>query len=200
MFAIFVSGLSGISSSSIVAVFTTDVVVSLFTTTSSVSSTLPPASTSTSSHTISFVSLLYPSIVSSFIVVPSGILSVTVTFPAAFPLLVRVIVYFIVSPTFASVLSAVLLPVMFALKFSVSFVGVSPTTAIFLMLPVTSLLTVTLNSIFLVSPGFTITSSQSIFPFVLIPLSVIEFSTRVVLAGIWSVTFVTASTFPVLVI
>ena len=135
IFATVVSGVSGISLSSIFATFFTVVVVSSLITTSSVNVAVPPfAFTSTFDHVIVFVSASYPSTVASAILVPAGISSVTVTFPSAFPLFVNVIVYVSVSPTFAVVLSTLFVPVIFATFVSVSGVSVSPTTAIFVTL------------------------------------------------------------------
>ena len=135
IFATFVSGVSGISLSSIFATFFTVVVVSSLITTSSVNVAVPPfAFTSTSFHVIVFVVLSYPVVFSFSILVPAGIASVTVTFPSAFPLFVNVIVYVNVSPTFAVVRSTLLVPVIFATFVSVSGVSVSPTTAIFVTL------------------------------------------------------------------
>ena len=159
MFATFVSGFSGISLLSIFATFFTVSVVSSLTTTSNVNSTDFPAFTSTSDHVIVFVALLYPVVFSSFILVPVGISSVTVTVPSAFPLFVNVIVYVNVSPTFASVLSTVFVPVMFATFVSTSSVGLFPSiTALFVTDVFVSLLIVTLNETSAVFPASTFTS------------------------------------------
>ena len=99
--------------------------------TSNVNSTDSPAFTSTFSHIIEFFSALYPLTFVSFILVPSGIASVTVTVPSPFPLFVNVIVYVNVSPTFASVAFTSFLPVIFATFVSTSSVGVFPIVAIF---------------------------------------------------------------------
>ena len=102
------------------------------TTTSNVNSTDFPAFTSTFFQVIVLVSKSYPSVVATFIFVPSGIASVTVTFPSPFPLFVRIIVYVNVSPTFATSLLTFFLPVIFATFVSTSSVGVFPTVAVLL--------------------------------------------------------------------
>ena len=154
IFATFVSGFSGISLLSIFATFFTVSVVSSLTTTSNVNVAVPPfAFTSTFDHVIVFVSLLYPVVFSSFILVPVGISSVTVTVPSAFPLFVNV------SPTFASVLSTVFVPVMFATFVSTSSVGLFPSiTALFVTDVFVSLLIVALNETSAVFPASTFTS------------------------------------------
>ena len=158
--ATFVSGFSGISLLSIFATFFTVSVVSSLTTTSNVNSTDFPAFTSTSDHIIVFVALLlYPVVFSSFILVPVGISSVTVTFPSAFPLFVNVIVYVNVSPTFAVDLSTDFAPVIFAILVSTSSVGLFPSiTALFVTDVFVSLLIVTLNETSAVFPASTFTS------------------------------------------
>ena len=160
IFATFVSGFSGISLLSIFATFFTVSVVSSLTTTSNVNVAVPPfAFTSTFDHVIVFVSLLYPVVFSSFILVPVGISSVTVTVPSAFPLFVNVIIYVNVSPTFASVLSTVFVPVMFATFVSTSSVGLFPSiTALFVTDVFVSLLIVALNETSAVFPASTFTS------------------------------------------
>ena len=160
IFATFVSGFSGISLLSIFATFFTVSVVSSLTTTSNVNVAVPPfAFTSTFDHVIVFVSLLYPVMFSSFILVPVGISSVTVTVPSAFPLFVNVIIYVNVSPTFASVLSTVFVPVMFATFVSTSSVGLFPSiTALFVTDVFVSLLIVALNETSAVFPASTFTS------------------------------------------
>ena len=102
------------------------------TTTSNVNSTGFPAFTSTFFQVIVLVSKSYPSVVATFIFVPFGIASVTVTFPSPFPLFVKVIVYVNVSPTFASVLSTDFVPVIFATFVSTSSVDVFPIVAVLL--------------------------------------------------------------------
>ena len=164
MFATFVSGFSGISLLSIFATFFTVSVVSSLTTTSNVNSTDFPAFTSTSDHIIVFVALLYPVVFSSFILVPVGISSVTVTVPSAFPLFVNVIVYVNVSPTSASALSTSFLPVIFIIPVSVSFVVFPLIIAEFFIVPF-SALTLTVNSTFSVSPGSTVTLQVNFFVF-----------------------------------
>ena len=164
MFATFVSGFSGISLLSIFATFLTVSVVSSLTTTSNVNSTDFPAFTSTSDHVIVFVALLYPVVFSSFILVPVGISSVTVTVPVAFPLFVNVIVYVNVSPTFASEVFTSFLPVIFIIPVSVSFVVFPLTIAEFFIVPF-SALTLTVNSTFSVSPGSTVTLQVNFFVF-----------------------------------
>ena len=198
MFATFVSGLSGISVSSIFATFFTVVVVLFSITTSSVNVAVPPfAFTSTSVHVIVFVALSYPVVFSFFILVPAGITSVTVTFPSAFPLFVNVIVYVSVSPTFAVVLSTLFVPVIFATVVSVGLVGLFPSTiAVFLTDVIVSLLIVTLNEISVGSSVVTTTSSHVIVPFAATPSPVIESATNVVPAGISSVTVTFPSAFP----
>ena len=159
IFATFVSGFSGISLLSIFATFFTVSVVSSLTTTSNVNSTDFPAFTSTSDHVIVFVSLLYPVVFSSFILVPVGISSVTVTFPSAFPLFVNAIVYVNVSPTFAVDLSTDFAPVIFATFVSTSSVGLFPSiTALFVTDVFVSLLIVALNETSAVFPASTFTS------------------------------------------
>ena len=151
------------------------------TTTSNVNLTDFPAFTSTFDHVIVFVSLLYPVVFSSFILVPVGISSVTVTFPSPFPLFVNFIVYVNVSPTFAVDLSTDFTPVIFATFVSTSSVGLFPSiTALFVtdvfvsLLIVTlaeffivpfSALTLTVNSTFSVSPGSTVTLQVNFFVF-----------------------------------
>ncbi len=100
----------------------------------------------TSDHVIVFVALLDPVVFSSFILLPVGISSVTVTVPSAFPLFVNVIVYVNVSPTFASVLSTVFVPVMFS-TFVSGFSGISLLSifATFFTVSVVSSLTTTSN-------------------------------------------------------
>ena len=159
IFATFVSGFSGISLLSIFATFFTVSVVSSLTSTSNVNSTDFPALTSTFDHVIVFVSLLYPVVFSSFILVPVGISSVTVTVPSAFPLFVNVIVYVNVSPTFAVDLSTDFAPVIFAIFVSTSSVGLFPSiTALFVTDVFVSLLIVTLNETSAVFPASTFTS------------------------------------------
>ena len=200
MFATFVSGFSGISLLSIFATFFTVSVVSSLTTTSNVNSTDFPAFTSTFDHVIVFVSLLYPVVFSSFILVPVGISSVTVTVPVAFPLFVNVIVYVNVSPTFAVDLSTDFAPIIFATFVSTSSVGLFPSiTALFVTDVFVSLLIVTLNETSTVSPAFTSTSVHVIVPLDSTPLFVIDFSTNVVPAGISSVTVTVPSAFPLFV-
>ena len=200
MFATFVSGFSGISLLSIFATFFTVSVVSSLTTTSNVNSTDFPALTSTFDHVIVFVSLLYPVVFSSFILVPVGISSVTVTFPSPFPLFVNVIVYVNVSPTFAVDLSTDFAPVIFAILVSTSSVGLFPSiTALFVTDVFVSLLIVTLNETSTVSPAFTSTSVHVIVPLDSTPLFVIDFSTNVVPAGISSVTVTVPVAFPLFV-
>ena len=163
IFATFVSGLSGISSPSSIAVFNTDIFVSLSITTSNVNVAFPPfAFTSTSFHTIWLFSLSYPSVFSSFIDVPSGILSVTVTFPSPSPLFVNVIVYVKVSPTFASALFTSFLPVILATLLFVSGVSVSATFATFFISVFVSLLTVTSKDTTASFPAFTSTFFHTI--------------------------------------
>ena len=164
MFATFVSGFSGISLLSIFATFFTVSVVSSLTTTSNVNSTDFPAFTSTFDHIIVFVALLYPVVSSSFILVPVGISSVTVTVPSAFPLFVNIIVYVNVSPTFASEVFTSFLPVIFIIPVSVSFVVFPLTIAEFFIVPF-SALTLTVNSTFSVSPGSTVTLQVNFFVF-----------------------------------
>ena len=200
MFATFVSGFSGISLLSIFATFFTVSVVSSLTTTSNVNSTDFPALTSTFDHVIVFVSLLYPVVFSSFILVPVGISSVTVTVPSAFPLFVNIIVYVNVSPTFAVDLSTDFAPVIFAIFVSTSSVGLFPSiTALFVTDVFVSLLIVTLNETSTVSPAFTSTSVHVIVPLDSTPLFVIDFSTNVVPAGISSVTVTVPVAFPLFV-
>ena len=118
-----------------------------------------PAFTSTFFQVIVLVSKSYPSVVATFIFVPSGIGSVTVTFPSAFPLFVNVIVYFNVSPTFAVDLSTDFAPVIFAIFVSTSSVGLFPSiTALFVTDVFVSLLIVTLNETSAVFPASTFTS------------------------------------------
>ena len=165
IFATLVSGFSGISLLSIFATFFTVSVVSSLTTTSNVNVAVPPfAFTSTFDHVIVFVALLYPVVFSSFILVPVGISSVTVTVPSAFPLFVNVIVYVNVSPTFASALSTSFLPVIFIIPVSVSFVVFPLIIAEFFIVPF-SALTLTVNSTFSVSPGSTVTLQVNFFVF-----------------------------------
>ena len=201
MFATFVSGFSGISLLSIFATFFTVSVVLSLTTTSNVNVAVPPfAFTSTFDHVIVFVSLLYPVVFSSFILVPVGISSVTVTVPSAFPLFVNIIVYVNVSPTFAVDLSTDFAPVIFATFVSTSSVGLFPSiTALFVTDVFVSLLIVTLNETSTVSPAFTSTSVHVIVPLDSTPLFVIDFSTNVVPAGISSVTVTVPSAFPLFV-
>ena len=201
IFATFVSGFSGISLLSIFATFFTVSVVLSLTTTSNVNVAVSPfAFTSTFDHVIVFISLLYPVVFSSFILVPVGISSVTVTVPSAFPLFVNVIVYVNVSPTFVSVLSTVFVPVMFATFVSTSSVGLFPSiTALFVTDVFVSLLIVTLNETSAVFPAFTSTSVHVIVPLDSTPLFVIDFSTNVVPAGISSVTVTVPSAFPLFV-
>ena len=164
IFATVVSGLSGISLLSIFATFFTVSVVSSLTTTSNVNSTDFPAFTSTSDHVIVFVALLYSVVFSSFILVPAGISSVTVTVPSAFPLFVNFIVYVNVSPTFASEVFTSFLPVIFIIPVSVSSVVFPLTIAEFFIVPF-SALTLTVNSTFSVSPGSTVTLQVNFFVF-----------------------------------
>ena len=165
IFATLVSGFSGISLLSIFATFFTVSVVSSLTTTSNVNVAVPPfAFTSTFDHVIVFVAFLYPVVFSSFILVPVGISSVTVTVPSAFPLFVNVIVYVNVSPTFASALSTSFLPVIFIIPVSVSFVVFPLIIAEFFIVPF-SALTLTVNSTFSVSPGSTVTLQVNFFVF-----------------------------------
>ena len=165
MFATFVSGFSGISLLSIFATFFTVSVVLSLTTTSNVNVAVSPfAFTSTFDHVIVFVSLLYPVVFSSFILVPVGISSVTVTVPSAFPLFVNVIVYVNVSPTFASEVFTSFLPVIFIIPVSVSSVVFPLTIAEFFIVPF-SALTLTVNSTFSVSPGSTVTLQVNFFVF-----------------------------------
>ena len=168
--------------------------------TSNVNFTDFPAFTSTFSHIIEFFSALYPLTFVSFILVPSGIASVTVTFPSAFPLFVSVIVYVNVSPTFADFLSTDFAPVMFATFVSVGFVGVlSSITAVFVTDVFLSLLIVTLNETSAVFPAFTSTSFHVIIPFDSTPLFVIESATSVVPVGTSSVTVTFPSPSPLFV-
>ena len=102
------------------------------TTTSNVNSTDFPAFTSTFFQVIVFVSKSYPSVVATFIFVPFGIASVTVTFPSPFPLFVRIIVYVNVSPTFATLSLTSFSPVIFATFVSTSSVDVFPIVAVLL--------------------------------------------------------------------
>ena len=102
------------------------------TTTSNVNSTDFPAFTSTFFQVIVLVSKSYPSVVATFIFVPSGIASVTVTFPSPFPLFINFIVYVNVSPTFATSLLTSFSPVIFATFVSTSSVDVFPIVAVLL--------------------------------------------------------------------
>ena len=174
------------------------------TTTSNVNSTDFPAFTSTFFQVIVFVAKSYPSVVATFIFVPSGILSVTVTFPSPFPLFVRIIVYVNVSPTFATSLLTFFSPVIFATFVSTSSVGVFPTVAVLL----TDFTSTTSSPIFVVL--FTTTSKLTeTSPFagtttlfhVIVPFSLSKFpfpfilpSTKVVPSGMLSFITVVPST------
>ena len=137
----------------------------------------------------------------SFIVVPSGTLSVTVTFPSPFPLFVKVIVYVNVSPTFASVLSTDFVPVIFATFVSTSSVGVFPIVAVLLTDFTTSPAVVfsftTTSKLTETSPfAGTTTLFHVIVPFSLskFPFSVIVPSTKDVPSGMLSFITVVPST------
>ena len=137
--------------------------------------------------------------------VPSGISSVTVTVPAAFPLFVNVIVYVNVSPTFASGVFTSFLPVIFATGVITGGVSFSPTTAAFVTSFTTSPAAV---SLFIITSKLTV-----VFPFALtatslhvivlpsnFPSSDIVPSTISVPSGIVSVTVVLPGTLELFVI
>ena len=200
MFATFVS-VGGVSCPPTIATFVTLSVLSWFIVTSKLTVVSPFAATSTLFQVIVFPSNTPPfDIVSSTTVVPSGILSVTVIVPFAFPLFVNVIVYFNVSPTFASVLSTVFVPVMFATFVSVGGVSCPPTIATFVTLSVLSWFIVT-SKLTVVSPfALTATSFHVIVLPSNFPSSDIVPSTISVPSGIVSVTVVLPGTLELFVI
>lgn len=137
----------------------------------------------------------------SFIVVPSGTLSVTVTFPSPFPLFVRIIVYVNVSPTFATLSLTSFSPVIFATFVSTSSVGVFPIVAVLLTDFTTSPAVVfsftTTSKLTETSPfAGTTTLFHVIVPFSLskFPFSVIVPSTKDVPSGMLSFITVVPST------
>ena len=171
------------------------------TTTSNVNSTGFPAFTSTFFQVIVLVSKSYPSVVATFIFVPFGIASVTVTFPSPFPLFVRIIVYVNVSPTFATLSLTSFFPVIFATFVSTSSVGVFPIVAVLLTDFTTSPAVVfsftTTSKLTEASPfAGTTTLFHVIVPFSLskFPFSVIVPSTKVVPSGMLSFITVVPST------
>ena len=140
-------------------------------------------------------------------VVPSGIVSATVAFPATSPVFVTVIVYVIVSPAFTSVLSATLLALITG--FLTSSVGLSFTYALLDIVPVAPLFTVTWN-VTVVVPAFspnlagTFTSiplakSSAVNSLFATPATTMLPSTNVVFSGIVSFTFIVPGTIPVFV-
>ena len=137
--------------------------------------------------------------------VPSGISSVTVPVPAAFPLFVNVILYVNVSPTFASALFASFLPVIFATGVITGGVSFSPTTAAFVTSFTTSPAAVSLfiltSKLTVVSPfALTFTSFHVIILPSSFPPSDIVLSTISVPSGIVSVTVVLPGTLELFVI
>ena len=171
------------------------------TTTSNVNSTDFPAFTSTFFQVIVFVSKSYPSVVATFIFVPFGIASVTVTFPSPFPLFVRIIVYVNVSPTFATLSLTSFSPVIFATFVSTSSVDVFPIVAVLLTDFTTSPAVVfsftTTSKLTETSPfAGTTTLFHVIVPFSLskFPFSVIVPSTKDVPSGMLSFITVVPST------
>ena len=171
------------------------------TTTSNVNSTDFPAFTSTFFQVIVLVSKSYPSVVATFIFVPFGIASVTVTFPSPFPLFVRIIVYVNVSPTFATLSLTSFSPVIFATFVSTSSVDVFPIVAVLLTDFTTSPAVVfsftTTSKLTETSPfAGTTTLFHVIIPFSLskFPFSVIVPSTKDVPSGMLSFITVVPST------
>ena len=129
--------------------------------------------------------------------VPSGISSVTVTVPAAFPLFVNVIVYVNVSPTFASGVFTSFLPVIFATGVITGGVSFSPTTAAF----VTSFTTYPAAvSLFIITSKLTVFSpfatTSTLFQVIVFPSNFppSDISTISVPSGILSVTIVFPAT------
>ena len=146
---------------------------------------------------------------SSTNVVPSGIVSFTVTSFAKSPSFLIVIVYVIFSPstTYANPfsVSADLLPEIIDSTYVcvISFVGSSSTVAMFLIgVPFSMSFTVTLNSTFFVSPTFKSTfiplaKSSTVLPVVVSPTLMLPV-TKLVPVGIVSFTFTVVGAVPVL--
>ena len=191
---------------------TSPAVVFSFTITSKLTEASPFAGTTTLFHVIVPFSLSkfpFSVILPSTKVVPSGMLSFITVVPATSDVFFAVIVYLIVSPTFASLFSrtsslstiVTICAVLFAAITGVFVSGVSSpfTFAVFLIKFTESAVTTTLNDTVTVSPAF-ISFFHTIFPSLLSsPPSEIEASS--VPSGIESIVRIPfASSFPLFVI